>query len=102
MFLLPVLYFILDRKIWYISKRKIQSPHDSILLLCACQHCYLCDASFDWNVLGCFRSDLSSMPNSIGKKEEINAKEESSGVGNTGDSIWRSENDADRYGYAVR
>lgn len=38
---------------------------------------------------------------SIGKKEEINAKEKSSGVGNTGDSIWWSENDADRYGYAV-
>lgn len=52
-------------------------------------------------MIGCFRSDLSSMPNSIGKKEEINAKEESSGVGNAGDSIWRSENDTDRYGYAV-
>lgn len=41
------------------------------------------------------------MPNSIGKKEEINAKEKSSGVGNTGDSIWWSENDTDRYGYIL-
>ena len=36
--------FYIGQKIWYISKRKIQSPHDSILLLCTCQHCYLCDA----------------------------------------------------------
>ena len=42
------------------------------------------------------------MPHSIGKKEEINAKEKSSSVGNTGDSIWWSENDVDHYGYVDR
>ena len=86
----PILVFV---GLFHISKKTNWNVSVS------CIHCG-CD-SFDWNVLGCFRSDLSSMPNSIGKKEEINAKEESSGVGNAGDSIWRSENDTDRYGYAV-
>ena len=49
------------------------------------------------NAEDCF---LSGVSHSVGKKEEVNAEEKGSSVGNTGNSIWRAENDFNRYGYA--
>ena len=40
------------------------------------------------------------MSHSVGKKEDVNAEEKGSSVGNAGNSIRRAENDFNRYGYS--
>lgn len=60
-----IVFHVGQKKVWYISKRKIQSTHDSVLLLCTHQHCSLCN-TWQQNGKNCRGYDVSPLQSVIG------------------------------------